>query len=100
MLAHHCGRLFPASSGEFQVAVPTDGEQTIAFHASHRLRHRRPRVTQALRDARAQRNNALFNQLIDSFEVHLGGVDHIAHSVLPPETSSTTLRVFTRSFYS
>src|SRR5690625_3100299 len=97
VLAHHCSRLFPASSGEFQVAVPTDGEQTIAFHASHRLRHRRPRVPQALRNARAQRNNALFNQLIDSFEVHLGGVDQIAHSDRPPEKSATTHRLSARS---
>ena len=50
------------SSVRGQVAVALDGEQPVALHPRHRLRHGGAALVQALGDARPQRHDALLDQ--------------------------------------
>ena len=79
VLAHHPGRQARALVGELEVPVALDGEQAVALHPGHRLADRRAALVQPLGDPGAQRDDALLLQLVDGPEVHLGGVDQVAH---------------------
>ena len=63
---------------------PSTDEQAVALHARHGLRHRGAGLAEALGDARAQRGDALLLELEDRAEVHLRGVDEVAHGRLRP----------------
>ena len=81
VLAHHPhGQAVPLA-GELQVAVTLDGEQPVALHPGDRLAHRRAALVQPLGDPCAQGDDALLLELVDGAEVHLGGVDQVAHRV-------------------
>ena len=79
VLAHDPGGLVASVVGEHQVPVVADDEQTRALHPGHRLRDGRATVVQPLGDPGPQRDDALFLQLEDGPQVHLGGVDQVAH---------------------
>ena len=66
--------------GELEVPVALDGEQAVALHPGHRLGDGRAALVQPLGDAGAQRDDALLHELVDRAEVHLGGVDQVAHA--------------------
>ena len=77
--------------GELEVAVALDGEQAVALHPGHGLRDGRTALVQPLGDPGAQRDDALLDQLVDGPEVHLGGVDQVAHPRhSPPSTPERT----------
>ena len=80
VLAHDAGGDQPALVGELEVAVAREGEQAVALHAGHGLRHRRARVAQALGDPGAQGDDPLLHELVDRAQVHLGGVDQVRHT--------------------
>ena len=82
VLAHHPGGQAQALGGELEVAVALDGHQPVALHPGDRLRHRRARLVQPLGDPGTQRDDALLDQLVDGPEVHLRGVDQVAHRVI------------------
>ena len=79
VLAHHAGGQELALVGELEVAVALHGEQPVALHPGHGLRHRGARLVQPLGDAGTQRHDALLHELVDRAEVHLGGVDQVTH---------------------
>ena len=79
VLAHHPGGKSVPLGGQLEVSVALDGHQAVALHARDRLRHRRPGLVKPLRDPGTQRHDALFDQLVDGPEVHLRGVDQVAH---------------------
>ena len=80
VLAHHPGRLRPAVVGQLEVAVALDGEQAVALHPGHGLGHGRTALAEPLGDPGAQRDDALLLELEDRAQVHLGGVDEVAHA--------------------
>ncbi len=80
VLAHHPRGEPQTLVGQLQVAVPLDGEQAVTLHPGHRLADRGPALVQPLGDPRTQRDDALLLQLEDRAEVHLGGVDQVAHA--------------------
>ena len=82
VLAHHPGREPRALVGELEVPVALDGEQAVALHPGHGLADRRAALVQPLGDPGAQRHDALLDQLVDGAEVHLGGVDQVAHPAI------------------
>lgn len=79
VLAHHPGRGPATRLGQLKVAVIGHGEEAVALHPRDRLRHRRPRMPQALGDASAQRQDPIFLELEDGPQIHLRGVDHVGH---------------------
>ncbi len=80
VLAHDPHGRLAALGGQVEVAVVLDGEQPVPLHPRHGLAHGRPGLAQPLGDAGTQRDDALLLQLEDRPEVHLGGVDEIAHA--------------------
>ncbi len=82
VLAHHPGGQAPALVGQLEVAVALDGEQAVALHPGHGLRDGRAALVQPLGDPGAQRHDALLVQLVDGPEIHLGGVDEVAHPTI------------------
>ena len=86
VLAHHPGRQRAALVGELQVPVALDGEQPVALHPGHRLAHRRAGLVEPLGDPGAQRDDALLLELEDRAEVHLRGVDEVAHACAAPSS--------------
>jgi hypothetical protein len=79
MLAHHSGGLGPTGRGQLKVTVARDVQQPVPFHPGHGLRDRRPGVTETLGDASSKRHNTFLFELEDRSQVHLGGIDEIAH---------------------
>ena len=55
VLAHHPGGEPHALVGQLEVAVALDGDQPVALHPGHGLRHRRPALVQPLGDPGPQR---------------------------------------------
>ena len=82
VLAHHPDGEAAALLGELEVPVALDGQQAVALHPGHRLAHRRAALVQPLGDPGAQRHDVLLDQLVDGPEVHLGGVDQVAHPAI------------------
>jgi hypothetical protein len=83
VLAHHPGRRLTAHRGQFQMPIIGHHEQAIALHTRDRLRDGRAALTQAFGDARPHRHDPLLLKLEHRSEVHLRGIDEIAHSCLP-----------------
>ncbi len=97
VLAHHPGREPVALLGELEVAVALDGEQAVALHPGHGLGDGRPALVEPLGDPGTQRDDPLLDQLVDGPQVHLGGVDQIAHPAIlsyPPERRTIDLFKF------
>ena len=82
VLAHHPGGEAAPFVGQLEVPVPLDREQTVPLHPGHGLAHRGAALVEPLRDPGAQRHDALLDQLVDGPEVHLGGVDEVAHQAI------------------
>ena len=79
VLADHLGGAAAALIGQLQRAVLRDSDEPIALHARHSLGDRGAGVVEAVDDPRAKRGDAVLLQLVDGLEVHLGGVDELAH---------------------
>ena len=79
VLAHDAGGHQATRFRQLEVAVALDGHQAVTLHAGHRLRHSGAGLAQPLGDARAQRDDVLLFELEDRPEVHLRGVDEVAH---------------------
>ena len=80
VLAHHSSGGGPAFRGELEMPVALHPEQTVTFHACNCLADRGATLLKAFGDPGTQRNDALLLQLEDGSEVHLGGVDQVAHA--------------------
>ena len=65
--------------GQFQVPVTGDVQQAVALHPGDGLAHRGSALLETLGDARTQRHYALFFEVVDGAQVHLGGIDQIVH---------------------
>ena len=73
-------RAAPATGvGELQMPITLDVDEVVPLHPGHRLRHRRTTLMQPLGDPRAEGNDALLLELIDRPQVHLRGIDQVAH---------------------
>ena len=79
VLAHHRHRQRAALLGQLEVAITGHVQQTVALHAGHRLADRGATLFQPLRDACAQRGHALFLEVVDGAQIHLGGIDQVVH---------------------
>ena len=79
MLAHHRDRQRAALLGEFEVPVTGHVQQTVALHPRDGLADGRSTLLETLGDAGLQRNHALFLEVVDRPQVHLGGIDQIVH---------------------
>ena len=79
VLAHDPGGVLAPSRSELEVAITLDREQAVTLHARDRLRDRGAALAQTLRDAGAQGHDALLLEFEDRPEVHLRGVDEVAH---------------------
>jgi hypothetical protein len=47
--------------GQFELAVVAHQKQSVALHSGYGLRHSRPGMIEAFRDARSHRNLTFFN---------------------------------------
>ena len=74
----------PPFSRQFEVALLVQTQQAIAFHAGNRLRDGGTTLTKTLRDPSAHGRDAFFLELKDRAQIHLGGVNEIAHVVNLP----------------
>src|SRR5919112_1139509 len=72
--------------------VPLHVHQVVPFHPGDRLRHRRTTLMQPLGDPGPERDDALLLELVDRPQVHLRGVDQVAH-VLSSLTLADHVRV-------
>jgi hypothetical protein len=79
MLAHHGDGKGAALLGQFQVAVSGDVQQPVALHSGHGLADGGATLLEALGNAGTQRHYALFFEVVDGPQVHLGGIDKIVH---------------------
>ncbi len=79
MLAHHRDGERASAVGQFEVPVPGDPEEAVALHAGNGLRHGGTGLFQTLGDPRPQRHDALFFEIVDRSQVHLGGVNQVVH---------------------
>ena len=79
VLAHHVACQTGPLGGELDRAVGLDRQETVTFHPSHRLRHSGAGLVQALGYPGPQRRHPLFQQLVHCAQVHLRGVDQLAH---------------------
>ena len=79
VLAHDADGPGPALVAQLEVTVALDAHQVVALHARDRLGDRRAALVQPLGDAGAEGDDALLLELVDRPEVHLRGVDEIAH---------------------
>ena len=79
MLAHHGDGQPAALVGQFEVPVACDVQKAVALHPGDGLAHCGPALLKTLGDARAQRHYALFFEVVDGAQVHLGGIDQIVH---------------------
>ena len=84
VLAHDLGGVLAAAGGELQVAVARHGEQAVALHPGDGLGDRGAALAQALGDPGAQGDDPLLLELEHRAEVHLRGVDEIAHPGIQP----------------
>ena len=79
----HWRKVLAGFNGQWAVVQDTQeaaaDEQTVALHPRDRLRDRRTALAQALGDAGPHRHDALLLELEDGAQVHLRGVDQIAH---------------------
>ena len=82
MLAQDLGRPRAPLVGQLQAPITHHMQEPITLHARDRLGNRRPRMPEAVDDARAQRRHPVLLKLENGFEVHLGGVDQVCHDVL------------------
>ena len=80
VLAHDGDGALAAEVGELQVPVVGDHQQSVALHPGDGLADRRAALVQPLGDPGAQRNDALFLELEDGSQVHLGRVDQVVHA--------------------
>ena len=79
VLAHHPGGQPHALLGELEVTVALDGDQAVALHPGDGLGDGGAALVQPLGDPGTQRDDAFLDELVDRPEVHLGGVDQVAH---------------------
>jgi hypothetical protein len=95
MLPHHSGGTHAPLGGQLQMTVTLNVHQVVTLHSGNGLRHGRATLMQALGNPRSKGNNPLLLQLIDGAEIHLGGVDQVAHPDIlhlstPPEPCRVT----------
>ena len=82
VLAQHLGRAAAPLLGQLEAPIPHHVQQAVTLHAGDRLRHRRPRMAQAVHDAGTQGRHPILFQLENGLEIHLGGVDQVCHGIL------------------
>ena len=79
VLAHDGDGQRAALVGQLQVPVTGNVEQPVALHPRHGLADGGPALLETLGDPRTQRHYALFFEVVDGPQVHLGGIDKIVH---------------------
>ena len=79
VLAHHGDSQAAALVGELEVPVACNVQQAVAFHPGDGLADGGATLVEALGDTRTQRHYALFLEVVDGPQVHLGGIDQIVH---------------------
>src|SRR5690554_1927764 len=60
--------------------ITLDGQESVPLHPRHRLTDRGSGLVQPLSDTSAQRNDALLLEFEDGAQIHLGGIDQLAHT--------------------
>src|SRR5215213_4639119 len=68
--------------------VALDMHEVVTLHPGDRLRHRRPALLQPLGYPSAERGDAFLFELIDRPQIHLGGIDQVAHGCHSPLPSA------------
>ncbi len=79
VLAHHGGGQPATLLGHLEAAVRPDDDEVVALHAGDGLADRGAGLLEALGDAGTQRGDALFLELVDGPQIHLGGIDQVLH---------------------
>jgi len=85
VLAHDPRGEVGAGLGQDEVAIVlVELHETIALHACHRLGHRGTALAEPLGDPCPHRQDPLLRQLVDRPQVHLRGIDEVAHPPIVP----------------
>src|ERR1700742_4197521 len=71
------------------MAVAGHVQQPVAFHPRHSLADRGPTLVKPFGDPGTQRGNALFFEVVDGPQVHLGGINQVVHSAPSIAAEST-----------
>ena len=79
MFAHHGDGERAAPVGQLQMAVTGDVQQPVPLHPRHGLADGGATLIEPFGDACTQRHYALFFEVVDGPQVHLGGIDKIVH---------------------
>ena len=80
MFSHDAHSLLFARPRQFEVSILVDSDQAVTFHSCHRLRDGGTTLTEAFGNPGPHRGDAFFSKLIDGPQIHLGGVDEVAHA--------------------
>ena len=80
MLSHDAHCLLFARARQFEMSILVDCDQAVALHSCHRLRDGGTTLTEAFGNPGPHRGDAFFLELIDGPQIHLGGVDEVAHA--------------------
>src|SRR5690606_1871047 len=81
MLAHDMHGSRAALEREREMPIVGDNDKPVSLHSTDGLRHRGAGMPDALRNARTQRHDALFFEVENRAQVHLGGVNEIGHGI-------------------
>jgi hypothetical protein len=65
---------------QLEMAITEDMNQVVALHPRNSLRHSWSTLMQTLCDPSPERHNSFLLELIDGAQVHLSGVDQVAHA--------------------
>ena len=94
VLAHHPHRPGATLRGELEMPITQLVDQVVPLHPGDGLRHGRTTLMQPFGDPGPKRDDALLLELVDRPQVHLRGVDQVAH-VLSSLTLVDHVRVAT-----
>jgi hypothetical protein len=89
VLAHDGDGEAAALVSELEVPVTCDVQQAVAFHAGDGLADGGTALVEAFGDTCTQRYYALFLEVVDGPQVHLGGIDQIVHFTTLRQAEST-----------
>ena len=80
MFSHDAHSLLFARAGQFEMSILVDGDQPVTLHSRHRLRDGGATLAEAFGNPGPHGGDAFFLELIDGAQIHLGGVDEVAHA--------------------
>ena len=80
MFPHDTHSLLFARARQFKMSILVNGDEPVTLHSRHRLRDGGATLTKAFGNPGPHGGDAFFLELIDGAQIHLGGVDEVAHA--------------------